>query len=305
VRVTVTGATGFVGVPLVKALIARGDAVTVLTRSASRAPAGTTAIEADIETPGEWSKTALACDAVIHLAGESVAGKRWDARQKQVIRDSRIESTRVIVEEIGKLPAGERPKVLITASGVDYYPYADPSFDDTDEVTERDPASDTFLGRVCRDWEGEAAVVDKLGVRGVRLRIGLVIGPGGGPLASMTTPFKLFAGGKLGSGRQWVSWIHLDDLLAMILAATGDDRYRGPLNAVAPDSVRNRDLATAIGHALHRPSLFPAPGFALRLALGEFAEVVLHGRRVVPAALKKLGFTWKHPDLDEALKSAL
>lgn len=299
-----TGATGFVGQPLVRALIARGDSVAVLTRSASRAPAGTTAIEADIESTGDW-QNALACDAVIHLAGENVAGKRWDARQKQIIRDSRIESTRAIVEGIAKLPPGDRPKVLISASGVDYYAYADPSFDDTDEVTERDPASDTFLGRVCRDWEKEAIAVEALGVRGVRLRIGLVIGPGGGPLAEMTRPFKLFAGGKLGNGRQWVSWIHLDDLLAMILAATDDDRYRGAVNAVAPDSVRNKDLAKAIGHALRRPSIFPAPGFALKAALGEFAEVVLHGRRVVPAALKKLGFQWKYTELDEALKSAL
>jgi uncharacterized protein (TIGR01777 family) len=304
VKVVVTGATGFIGSALVPALRARGDEVVVLSRDAERARTqlGVAAVTADLETRGAWGDTLAGAGAIVHLAGAPVADKRWDARQKQVIRDSRVESTRTIVEVIAALPAGERPGALISSSGVDYYAYASGPLDD-DEVTEADPAADTFLGRVCRDWEAEARAVERLGVRVVCMRTGLVVGDGG-PLAKLTTPFKIFAGGKLGNGKQWVSWIHLDDAVEAYVAAVHDVRFRGAINLVTA-SVRNRELAKALGKALGRPSWLPIPGFALKAAVGDFAEVILNGRMVMPTRLRELGFHWKHPALDDAVRDAL
>lgn len=304
-RVVVTGATGFVGAPLVAALAKRGDAVIALVRDAARAKErlgdAADVVAAELETPGAWQQRLAGADAIVNLAGEPIAAKRWDARQKQVIRDSRVESTRVLVEAIAALAEGARPRVLVTASGIDYYPAAAPGYDDEDEVTEADPPADTFLGRVCRDWEREAAVAEPLGVRVARLRLGMVLAPGGGALARMTAAFRKHAGGKLGSGRQWVSWIHRDDVIGIVLAALGDAAYTGPLNAVAPETIRNAQLAKALGLALAKPSWLPAPGFAIKLALGEFAEAVLTGRRAVPKRLSEIGYAWKHPTLAEAL----
>lgn len=304
-HIVVTGATGLIGVPLVKAMQARGDRVTVLTRnveSAKQRLGEVTVVRADLETPGDWQKSLAGVDAIVHLAGEPIAGGRWTAREKQKVRDSRVEGTRVLVEGIAALPEDQCPKILISASGVDYYPFAlrKDDFDD-DEVSEADPAGDTFLARVCRDWEREANAATDLGLRVAMMRTGVVLGPGGA-LAKMTTPFKLFVGGRIGSGEQWFSWIHLDDAVAVYLAATVDDRYRGPINLVAPQPVRNKDLARDLGHALHRPSFMPVPGFALKLAVGELAEYLLEGRRVVPRKLTELGFSWKHPTLVEALE---
>lgn len=300
-KVVVTGATGFIGRPLVRALLAGGHAVTALTRSAKRAPdLATRVVETELESAAALSPILDGHDAIIHLAGEPVAARRWDARQKQRIRDSRVESTRAIVEALAA--ATHRPRVLLTASGIDIYAYAGGLLDD-DEVTEADPAADTFLGRVCRDWEREAFGAQRLGVRVAAFRTGLVLGPGGA-LARLETPFKLFAGGKIGSGRQWVSWIHLDDVVRAYIAALADDRYTGPINTVA-DSTRNADFSRAIGRALHRPSWLPVPGFALKAAVGELAETILNGRRAVPTKLHELGFAFEHPDLDEAVVAAL
>jgi uncharacterized protein len=301
-NVVVTGATGFLGVPIVAGLRARGDAVTVLTRDPERARervGDVRAVAADLETPGPWREALAGADAIVHLAGESIASKRWDARQKQILRDSRVEATRTLVEALAELE--RKPRVLVSASGADYYAFATgPGDFDDDEVTETDPPAETFLGRLCRDWEAEAAAADKLGVRVVRMRTGVVIGGGGGALAKMTTPFKLFVGGKIGSGRQWFSWIHRDDAVAAYLAATADDRYTGPINLVA-GSIRNSELAKALGHALHRPSWLPVPGFALKAATGELAEYLLNGRNVVPKRLRELGFAWKHATIEQAL----
>ena len=301
-KIVVTGATGFIGSALVPVLRARGDEVIVLTRNAERAKQqlGVEAVKADLEAPGAWT-AALKADAIVHLAGESVAAKRWDARQKQVLRDSRVETTRTIVEAIVAMPPDQRPRVLVSASGTDYYPFAELAFDDDEEVTERDPPGDSFLARVCRDWEKEALAAARAGVRVVCMRTGLVLGPGGA-LAKMTTPFKLFVGGRIGSGKQWMPWIHRDDAVAAYIAAIDDDRYKGPINLVT-DSVRNADFARALGKAMGRPSWLPVPGFALKAAVGELAEYALKGRRVVPSKLRELGFTWKQPDLGTALRS--
>jgi uncharacterized protein (TIGR01777 family) len=303
--IVLTGATGFIGTALVAALRAAGHAVTALTRDAERARrvlGDTTCVTADLQNPGPWTSAIAGAAAIVHLAGEPVAGRRWDAREKQRLRDSRVETTRTLVEAIAALPAASRPRALIASSGIDYYPFAldgrGTDFDD-DEVTEGDPPGDSFLARLCRDWEAEARAAEAHGVRAVCMRTGMVLGPGGA-LARMTTPFRLFAGGPIGSGRQWVSWIHRDDAVRAFAAAVGDDRYAGTINLVT-DSVRNADFARALGAALGRPSWLPVPAFALRAALGEFADYVLHGRRAVPARLRALGFTWTHPTLAEAL----
>jgi uncharacterized protein len=300
-KIIITGATGFMGSALVPKLLAHGHAVTVLSRDGARAQqqlGDVTGVTANLEESGPWTTALDGADVVVHLAGESVAARRWDARQKQVLRDSRVESTRTIVEAIAK--ATPKPRALVCASGTDYYPFAELANFDDDEVTESDPPGDSFLARVCRDWEKEAFVARKVGLRVVTMRTGFIAGRGGGGLAKMKTPFKFFAGGRLGSGKQWVSWMHLDDAVAAYLAAIEDDRYTGPINLVT-DSIRNADFARTLGKAMHRPSWMPVPGFAVKAAAGELAEYVLKGRRVVPKRLRELGFTWQWPKLDAAL----
>jgi uncharacterized protein (TIGR01777 family) len=277
-KVVITGATGFIGRPLADHLRARGDEVIPLSRGTG----------ADLELQGPWMDQLDGADGVVHLAGEPIGDKRWDARRKQLIRDSRVEGTRNVVLALER--ARSRPRVLVSASGADYYPPATgPDDFDDDEVTETDAPGDSFLARVCRDWEAEARAADKLDVRVVTMRTGLVLARGGGALAKMKGPV-----GRFGNGRQWMSWIHLDDVVAAYAAALSDDRYRGPINLVT-ESVRNADFARARGAWL------PVPAFALRAAAGEMASALLEGRRVVPKKLRELGFAWKHPELREAL----
>jgi uncharacterized protein (TIGR01777 family) len=259
-------------------------------------------VTCDLQHLGAWTASLAGASAIVHLAGEPVAARRWDARQKQRLRDSRVEATRTLVEAIAALPAAARPRALISASGTDYYPFAPDGrgteFDD-DEITEAAAPGDSFLARLCRDWEAEAVAAEPLGLRVVRMRTGMVLGPGGA-LAKLTTPFRLFVGGPIGSGWQWVPWLHRDDAVRACTAALADERYTGPVNLVT-DSIRNAEFARALGAALGRPSWLPVPAFALRAALGEFAEYALHGRRVVPRRLQELGFTWTYPDLAAAL----
>lgn len=303
-RVVVTGGTGLLGVPLIRALRERGDTVIGLTRDPARAKQKLEAISwvaADLENPGPWCDSLAGADAIVHLAGESVGDKRWDARQKQRIRDSRVESARVIVEAIARLE--RKPAVLVTASGTDLYPYAIEGFGDDEEVTEADPPGDTFLARVCRDWEAEALAAEAHGVRVVCMRTGLVVA-GGLALERLSKPFKWFVGGKIGSGEQWISWIGIRDAVAVYANAIHDPRYRGPINAVT-DSVRNKELARVLGKVLGRPSWLRAPKLGVKLLAGELSEVILHGRRVVPARLRELGYTFAQPELEAALRSEL
>lgn len=306
-KVVITGATGFIGTVLVRKLRAAGHEIVVLTRDAARAQTalpGVTAVAAELQTPGAWTESMKGAAAVIHLAGASVGGHRWDARVKQEIRDSRVESARVMVEAIAAMAPGERPAALLCASGSDYYPFASEQagFDD-DEVTETDPAGESFLARVCKEWEREANGATALGVRVATFRTGLVLGPSAA-LSKLSLPFKLFVGGKIGSGRQWTSWIHVDDVVAVYVAAITDARYTGAFNLVA-DSTRAGEFAKALGHALHRPSWIPVPAFAVKLVAGEFAEHVLKGRRVVPSRLRQLGYSFQFPTLPPALASAV
>lgn len=306
--IVVTGATGMVGKPAIAALLARGDRVIALVRDGTRARAAlgdAVELEAcDLESPGPWQARFDGADAILHLAGEPIAGRRWNAQHKQHIRDSRVESTRVIVEGLAELPAERRPKTLVTASGADYYGFANRQLDDDDPIAEDAPAGDAYLSRVCWHWEKEARNAEPLGIRVVRMRSGVIIGPGGA-VAKMTTPFKLFAGGRIGSGQQWFSWISLADAVSAYLAALTDDRYTGPINLVAPETLRNADFSRALGKALHRPSWMPVPAFALKLAVGELAEYLLEGRRVVPAALERLNFPFAHPTVATAIEAAI
>ena len=308
-RVFVTGGTGFIGVAIVRALVERGDQPVVLTRNAAsaraRLPKSAEVVEGDPQYAGEWQEQVSGCDAVVHLAGESVAGKRWDARFKQVIQDSRTDSTARVVEAIAN--ANSRPSVLVSASGADFYPTGEEldantrAFED-DLVDESTPPGSSFLARVCRHWEREAAVAEEHGVRVVRMRTGLVLGSGGA-LDRLLTPFKLFVGGKIGSGQQWTSWIHVADVSAAYLFALDTAGLSGAVNVVSPENARNKELSKALGKAISRPSWMPVPGFALRAAVGEFAEYILHGRRTHPGALLAAGFEFRYPELSGALEN--
>ncbi|MDB4929032.1 MAG: hypothetical protein JWM10_1516 [Myxococcaceae bacterium] len=297
-RVGVVGATGFVGRSLVAALVARGDAVVAFSRDPARArralPNGVEARSLDEIT----AEVVGALDAVVNLAGEPVGAKRWDDAYRAAIRESRVRTTRRVVDAIGA--AERRPKVLVNASAVGFYgPRGD------EEVTESAPPGDDFLAGVCRDWEREAERVAEFGVREVRPRIGVVLGEAGGSLEKMLLPFKLFVGGPVGNGRQWFPWVHLDDVVGAITWALDHDDLRGAVNVTAPEPVRYARFAEALGRRLRRPSWLPVPGFALRLALGPMAEVVVTGQRAVPAALLASGYPFKYPRLDGALAQAV
>jgi len=304
-KVFVTGGSGFIGRALIAALLERGDTAVVLSRDAARAraalPAGAEIVEGDPTAAGPWQAALSGCDAVINLAGEPLAAQRWDARFRQIAHDSRVDGTRLLVEAIAA--ASPRPEVLVSASGIDAYAFDAnlPLEDDEDEVDESAPLGSSFLSRLCRDWEEEARAAETHGVRVVLMRTGVVVGGQGGPIDRWARAFRFFAGGRLGSGRQWMSWVHLDDVLAAYLFALDTRSLRGPVNLVAPGRVRNREFARRLGKALGRPAFIPTPARALHLALGDFAEYLLHGRPAVPRALLSAGYEFRHPALDPAI----
>jgi uncharacterized protein len=298
-KVTVTGATGLIGSRIVAALKARGDEVTVLTRAPDRARAALE-VEAAAWDPeaGPAPAAALAGrDAVIHLAGENVA-QRWTEPAKRAIRNSRVAGTRNLVA--GLEAADPRPRVLVSASAVGYYgPHGE------ERVDESAPAAGDFLGEACAAWEAEAAAAEALGLRVVRIRTGIVLAPDGGALAKMLPPFKLGAGGPIAGGRHYMPWIHVDDVVGIVLAAVDGDDWTGPINASAPEPVTNAEFSKALGRALHRPAVAPIPALALKLLYGEMSEIITTGQRAVPARALALGYEHRHSALDEALASAL
>jgi hypothetical protein len=303
-RVTVTGASGLIGSALVAELREQGAEVTVLSRDPSRARE-----ELGVEAVG-WDPlaepapvTALAGrDAVVHLAGENIA-QRWSEQAKRTISESRVVGTRNLIAGLraaGDVEADRRPRTLISGSAVGYYgPHGEEPLD------EDSPPGSDFLAETCVAWEAEAQRASALGMRVVLVRTGVVLNRDGGALAKMLPPFQLGVGGPVAGGAQYMSWIHREDLVGMICAALDDERWSGPINATAPEPVSNREFSHALGHALHRPSLLPVPGFALGLLYGEMAEIVTTGARVVPAKALVLGYDFRHPELDEALRSAL
>jgi uncharacterized protein (TIGR01777 family) len=297
-RVGVVGATGFVGKALVAALTERGDVVVAFSRDPARARK-TLARVADARSLEAITAEGVAdLDAVVNLAGESIGAKRWDAEYKAAILESRVRTTRRVVDAIGA--AGRRPQVLINASAVGFYgPRGD------EEVTEATPSGDDFLSGVCREWEREAERVSSFGAREVRMRLGVVLGDGGGSLEKMLLPFKMFVGGPVGDGRQWFSWVHLADVVGAIVWALDHPTLHGAVNVTAPEPVRFRDFAEALGRRLRRPSWLPVPAFALRLAMGQMAEVVVTGQRAVPAALIADGYSFKYSRIDDALTTVV
>lgn len=314
-RVTVTGATGLIGRRVVARLLERGDDVTVLSRDprsahteialveravAGGSAGGDLAVDVRAWSPGDGPAPAEALagrDAVVHLAGEPVA-QRWSDQARERIRESRELGTRHLVT--GLRAADPRPGVLVSASAVGYY-----GARGGEEIDESAPAGDGFLAGVTQVWEEEAARAAELGVRVAILRTGVVLAAEGGALERMLPPFKLGAGGPVAGGRQYVPWIHVDDVAGIYLAALDSDDWAGPINATAPEPVTNRELSKALGRALRRPAIAPVPALAVRALYGEMAEIVTTGQRAVPRRALELGYTFEHPDLDEALRSAL
>jgi len=293
VRITITGGSGRIGATLVERLRARGDDVTLLSRSPGK---GT---EWHPEREPAPASALAGRDAVIHLAGEDVA-QRWDDDAKRRIRDSRVLGTRNLVLGLEQVPEGARPRVLVSGSASGYYG------DRGDEPVDESAAPGTdFLARVCVDWEAEAVRAEALGLRVVRLRTGVVLDKDGGALAKMLPFFRAGVGGPVAGGRQQMPWIHLDDEVGLILAALDGPDWSGPVNGAAPAPVDNRTFSRALGRALHRPAFAPVPAFAVKLLYGEMAAIVTGGVRMVPARAQELGYAFAHPALDEALRDAL
>jgi uncharacterized protein (TIGR01777 family) len=305
-RVLVTGGTGLVGSRLVGTLRQRGDEVVVLTRrpavARDKLPPGCRVVEGDPVQPGAWAERVVDCDSVVNLAGESVFGRRWNEEFKARLRDSRVRTTENVVQALSRQPltAAGTPKVLVNASAIGFYgPHGD------EEVTEETPPGDDTLARLCVDWEKAARAAEAAGVRVALIRIGVVLDRAGGALRQMLTPFKLGFGGPVGSGKQWVSWIHHQDLIGILTLALDQAEARGPINGTAPNPLTNKAFSRALGRALHRPSFLPVPGFALRLRFGQVAEVLTTGQRVLPRRALALGYRFRFPDIDAALRDVL
>jgi uncharacterized protein (TIGR01777 family) len=297
VNITITGASGLIGRRLLKNLGASGHALTVVSRHAgTNVPPGVAVAAWDpLQGPAPEDGVRHA-NAVIHLAGEPVA-QRWNADVKRRIRESRVVGTRNLVEALAKLR--NPPQTLICASAVGYYGSRG------DEVLREDSAPDnSYLAEVCAAWENEAVAAEEFGMRVVRVRIGVVLDARGGALQRMLTPFRLGLGGRLGDGKQWMSWIHLADLAAMFQFAV-ENPVRGALNGVAPIPVTNADFTQVLAKAVHRPAIFPVPAFGLKLLFGEMSEVLLASQRVLPAAPEAAGFQWGFPELGGALQDLL
>ena len=301
-RLLVTGGTGFIGTPLCRHLAQRGHELLVLTRSSARQHPHIKGFGVGGEVrflsweSGEWQHAVREAQALINLAGESVAAKRWTRRRKALLWESRIRTTQRLVDALAE--SAKKPAVLINASAVGYY-----GARGDEELSEPDASGRGFLAELCQAWEAHARRAERFGVRVVRLRIGMVLGDGGGALSKMTPPFRWFIGGPLGSGRQWVSWIHRDDVIGLIDWALERPDVSGPINTTAPHPVTMRDLCRELGQTLHRPSWAPVPGIALRVLIGEFAEALLTGQRVIPSAAVRWGYRFQYPELAPALEA--
>jgi uncharacterized protein (TIGR01777 family) len=288
-RIAVTGATGLIGHAVVTALSARGDEVTELSRSTNWP---------DPKAAGPPSDVIRGRDAVVHLLGEPIA-QRWSDDAMREIRESRILSTRNLVSALAELPEAERPGVLVSGSGAGWYGHRG-----DERLDESAPAGDDFLARLSVEWEAEASRAEQLGMRVVLNRTGVVLSPSGGALAKMLPFFKAGIGGPVAGGRQYVPWIHLDDVVGAILFELDTPAASGPINLTAPEPATNSELSKALGRALRRPAFAPVPAFAVKALYGQMAEIVIIGQRAVPARLSELGYEFKQPDLEAALRDA-
>jgi uncharacterized protein (TIGR01777 family) len=304
-RVFLTGGTGLVGSRLVKRLRERGDGVKLLTRRPDAVRdkfAGCDLVAGDPMTAGPWMDAVGDCDAVISLAGENIFGRRWNDDFKRMLMDSRVKTTENVAAALARQPrtAAGSAKVLVNATAVGYYgPH------DDEEIDESWPPGNDFLAQICIAWENATEAAQSAGVRVARVRIGVVLDREGGALKAMLTPFKLGAGGPVGSGRQWMPWIHHADMVGLLLLALDRTEAQGPLNGVAPNPVTNKEFGKALGRALHRPAFMPLPGFMVRLMFGGVAGVMLTGQRVLPKEAMKLGYQFQFPTIDAALEDIL
>jgi len=297
-RIVLTGATGLIGRRLYHALRSRGDQVTVLTRNTEK----TRKLFPDADrvflwapgVAGEWKSAIDGADAVVHLAGEPIAEERWTEEYKKRIQDSRVLGTRDIVDAIAA--AKVKPGLLVSASAVGFY-------GDTgeEEVNENSPAGSDFLAETCIEWEREALRAEDENVRVVISRMGIVLAEDGGALEKLLTPFKMFAGGPVGKGEQWFPWVHIDDVVGLLLHAIDTPEVKGMLNAVSPGILRNREFAVALGEALKRPARFSVPAFVIKLALGELGETLLGGQRAQPTRTLEQGYRFQYESIEKAL----
>jgi len=301
-NILIAGATGFIGNALVKQLLTRGDQVVALVRdpvsARRRLPAGVRIARWDGSTAGDWTRYVGEADAVFNLSGEPIAAKRWTEQQKREILRSRILPTRALVQAMA---AGKkRPSVFVNASAVGFY-----GFSEQPPATEETPSGDGFLAETCALWEQEALAARSAGVRVVLPRIGIVLGDDGGALQKMLLPFRFFVGGAIGSGVQWFPWVHRDDVIGALLFALDSPALSGPVNCVAPESVRMNEFCRTLAHVLKRPSWLRVPAFVLRVLMVEMAGMILGGRRVLPVRLTGTGYNFTYPRLERALRSIL
>ena len=297
-KIFVTGATGFVGREVLPLLREKGHSVIALTRNVERAsvslPVVCEIVEGDPRQSGDWIRKLEGVDAVLHLAGENVA-RRWTAHRKREIVRSRIESTRNLINIFEKLE--QKPSVFVSASAVGYY-----GDRGNDELNENSVSGAGFLAEVCQNWEKEVFRAIGCGIRTAALRIGVVLGYDGGAMKMMLPPFKLGLGGRLGSGRQWMSWIHLHDLARILVHALESDIVAGPINAVSPNPVTNRDFTQQLADILGRPAIFPVPAIVTRLVFGEMSQILLASQRTSAETIRKIGYKFTYPNLSTALK---
>ena len=301
-RIIITGATGLIGKKLTNALINRGDEVIVFSRDAARAksifPKAIDYVEWNYRKPEEWKSKLENSDAVIHLAGINLFAKRWNNDFKETVLESRKLSTNNLVEAIKSV--AKKPEVFISASGIGYY--GDCGEAVLDEIS---PKGNDFLADVCDVWESEAKKIGDYEIRNLQIRTGLVLSPEDGVLKQMLLQFKLFVGGPLGNGRQWWSWLHIDDIVGIYLYALDNSQLQGPLNAASPKPVRMKEFANSFGKVLKRPSLFPVPKFVLKIVIGETAEVVTASQRVNVKKLFESGYKFRFEKLEDALRDLL
>jgi uncharacterized protein (TIGR01777 family) len=297
VKILMTGGTGFVGSQLTSRLIRDGNEVTILTRSekgSGKGPRDIHYLQGDPTQKGPWQEAIKDHDAIINLAGASIFSK-WTEKHKKAIRESRIHTTQNIVEGIPSRP--EKRVTLFSTSAVGYY-----GFHGDEELFEESPPGNDFLAQIAVEWEGEALKAREKGARVVITRFGIVLGEKGGALSQMIPLFKKYIGGPIGSGKQWFSWIHIKDLSEAFVFLLKHTEISGPVNVCSPNPVRNKDLAKALGKALHKPSFMPAPGFMIKLVLGEFGSVILEGQKVIPKKLLENGFVFQYADIRKALQ---
>jgi uncharacterized protein (TIGR01777 family) len=302
-KVLISGGSGFIGRHLVESLLRDSHEVVVLTRrpETSNPQAGARYVAWDPRAAnGDWVKEVSGAQGVVNLAGTSIGSWPWTRQKMAELLSSRLSATAALVQALERTPAALRPSVLVSASGIDFY-----GDRGEEPITEDSRVGDSFLARLSEQWEAEAQKAEQHGVRVARLRTAMVFGREALAFRLLTLPFRVFAGGPLGNGRQWFTWIHIDDIVGLYRLALEDPRVSGPVNAVAPDVRRERELAQEIGRVLHRPALFPAPAFALKLVLGKEAQLLLHGRHAAPAKALAYGYRFRWGGLHEALEETL